>query len=146
MQLGQNYSAWALPRGGSAIAPERWAAQEVAESALEWDGPHAEHSWWMSAHVKCGAASALPPSFQPRTRAGRRRRLLLGLLSLVLWIVAWTFVLVVMLEGDTIGMALLFTGASFVVAFVYLVLIAVAQRRRRTQGATPGPPFDEASK
>jgi hypothetical protein len=70
-------------------------------------------------------------SFEPRTRADLRRRLIIGVLSLVLWLAGIATVIVVLGYGDVIGTAIEFTGACFVFALVWLSLVARARRRRQ---------------
>ena len=76
------------------------------------------------------ASSDRQLSFEPRTRADSRRRLTLGMLSALLWLVGLAAVAVVIARNDVLITALLFTAACFGLALLLLTGASVARRRR----------------
>jgi hypothetical protein len=74
--------------------------------------------------------------FNPAERAGRARRIAAIAVALILWPVAIALVVLVVKRGQEIGIALVITGGSIVLALPYLGL-NVWLRRRRLEAVPP---------
>ncbi len=85
------------------------------------------------AALKPQQASGSTIVFIPLRRAGRRRRALLWLIGPVLWATLIAAVAIVMHDLYSVELALIFTGASLVVATVVLLPVAVRRHRRDTR-------------